>query len=136
MSDEHLTPRALDVVLSVRVVEALRDAAIKKISAEIPQLRQGDDTRRVDILTAAVTSLRMLDVDAVLEDLRARPVPDETEAFEAAAKLASFNVQRMNEEFLHPITRRVHAVWKAAVRWAVLHHELQGAPARREGDHG
>lgn len=128
------TPRALDIVLSVRVVEALRDAAIEKIAAEIPNLRQGDDTRRVDILTAAVTSLRTLDVEAVLADMRARPAPDEIEAFEAAAKLAAFNTQQVNGEFLHPITKRVHAVWKAAVRWQQLRQVNQHAPARRADD--
>jgi hypothetical protein len=131
-----VTPRALDVVLSVRVVEALRDAAIDRISRDIPDARQGDDMRRADILTEAVKALRGLDVEGVLEDLRVRPVPEEGEAFDAAAKLTSFNVARLdNGEFLHPITRRVHAVWKAAVRWAVLQREV-GAPARREGDHG
>jgi hypothetical protein len=131
-----VTPRALDVVLSVRVVEALRDAAIDRISHDIPDARQGDDMRRAEILTEAVKALRALDVEAVLEGLRARPVPEEVEAFDAAAKLASFNVARLdNGEFLHPITRRVYAVWKAAARWSVLQREV-GAPARREADHG
>jgi hypothetical protein len=135
VSAGHVTPRALDVVLSVRVAEALRDAAIDKISCDIPDARQGDDMRRAEILTEAVKALRGLDVEAVLDDLRARPVAAEAEAFDAAAKLASFNVARLdNGEFLHPITRRVHAVWKAAVRWAVLQRDV-GAQARREGDY-
>jgi hypothetical protein len=129
-----VTPRALDVVLSVRVVEALRDAAIDSISRDIPDARQGDDMRRADILTEAVKALRVLDVEGVLEDLRARPVPEEVEAFDAAAKLASFNVVRLdNGEFLHPITRRVHAVWRAAVRWQQLHDATEH-PARRADD--
>lgn len=136
MSDEYITPRALDVVLSVSVVEALRDAAIEKIRAEIPNLRQGDDHRRADILTAAINTLRMLDVEAVLADLRTRPALEETEAFEAAAKLASFNVVRLDDgSYLHPITKRAHAIWKAAVRWSQLHQLNQNAPARRADDH-
>lgn len=135
MSGEHITPRAIDVVLSVRVVEALRDAAISQIGTEIPNLRQGDDHRRADILTAAINTLRTIDVEAVLADLRTRPSLDETEAFEAAAKLAAFNVVRLDDgSYLHPITKRAHAVWKAAVRWAQLHQLNQNTPARRADD--
>lgn len=135
MSEEHPTPRAIDVVLQYRIVEALRDAAIAKIAGEIPNLRQGDDTRRVDILTAAVTSLRMLDIDAVMGDLRARMALEEVEAFETAAKLASFNAQKLDAEtYLHPITRRALTVWKAAVRWQQLRNMELNAPARRADD--
>ncbi|HWV62536.1 MAG TPA: hypothetical protein VN019_02860 [Oxalicibacterium sp.] len=134
--DKSITPRALDIVLSVRVAEALRDAAIAKISAEIPNLRQGDDHRRADVLTAAITTLRLLDVEAVLGDLRAQPVPGETEAFERVAKMNAFNVQQFDGDYFHPITRRVHAVWRAATRWQQLHDATQHPVRRAEDQQG
>lgn len=129
-----MNPRAIDLVLSHRIVEALRDAAVRQIAADIPAMRQGDDVRRADILTTAIDSLRKLDIDAVLGDLKTNLTPDEIEAFEAAAKSASFNVQRLGGDFMHPITKRVHAVWRAAVRWQQLHAAVTNLPARRADD--
>jgi hypothetical protein len=126
--------RSIDLVLTHRIAEALRDAAVAHIAADIPVLRQGDDTRRADILQASIDGLRKLDIDAVLGELKTNLAPGEEEAFEAAAKSASFNVQKVGGTFIHPITKRAFSLWRAAVRWQQLHDAAEFAPARREDD--
>lgn len=135
MSEEHPTPRAIDVVLQYRIVEALRDAAIAKIGADMHEARLCDEHHRIDVLKVAGNALRMLDIDAVLGDLVANMAPDEAEAFEAAAKTASFNAQKLDSgTYLHPITRRAQSVWKAAVRWHQLRQMSIHSLARRADD--
>lgn len=126
--------RALDLVLAHRIVEALRDAAVAHIANDLPALRQGDDVRRADILQASIDGLRRLDIDAVLGDLKTNLAPDEEEAFEAAAKANSFNPQKVGGAFIHPITKRAYALWRAAVRWEQMRAATDSAPARREDD--
>lgn len=126
--------RSIDLVLTHRIVEALRDAAVAHIANEIPALRQGDDVRRADILQASIDGLRRLDIDAVLGELKTNLAPDEEEAFEAAAKANSFNPQKVGSAFIHPITKRAFSLWRAAVRWKQLRDAVDSAPARREND--
>jgi hypothetical protein len=133
MTNYHI-PRSIDLVLSHRIVEALRDATIAHLYADMPAVRQGDDTRRADVLQTAIHTLQKLDIDAVLGELRTNLAPDEDEAFEAAAKTNSFNVQKVGGQFLHPITKRAHALWRAAVRWQQLHQATTNPPARRADD--
>jgi hypothetical protein len=127
--------RATDVVLSVRMLEALRDEAIAYLGQSVPDARQGDD-KQVLVMQAAMASLRRLDLDKVLGDLLAAPVPDEMAAFERAANLGAFNTTRKNDgSFLHPITQRAHAIWTAGVRWQQLQQLNNQAPQRRADDH-
>jgi hypothetical protein len=135
MDANDQTPRTTDVVLSIRMLEALRDEAIVYLGQSMPDARQ-DDQQHLLVLQAAMTSLRRLDLDKVLGGLLAAPVPDEVAAFERAANLAAFNTTRKNDgSFLHPITQRAHAIWTAGVRWQQLQQLNTQAPQRRADDH-
>lgn len=134
MDNDNLTPRAADVVLSIRMLEALRDEAISQLGKSVPDARK-EDREQVLVLQAAMSILRRLDLEKVLGDLLAAPLPEEVDAFERAANLNAFNTTRKNGgTYLHPITQRAHAIWKAGVRWQQLQHMNTQAPQRRADD--
>lgn len=93
-------------------VEAARGPSIELLR------RQGHpDT--ADAYEAAARRVAAIDVDAIVASVTGQaPSIHEQAAFESAARAADFNTIRRDEgTFHHPITKRVHQVWRAAVRW-------------------
>jgi hypothetical protein len=119
--------------IALRAAEAMRDEAAKVAAGDSAQLRQQGHPHTAEAYEYAAKRIRAIDADKLVSSLtRREPAPEETEAFEAAATGAQFNVARRdNGELFHPIAQRVHQVWRAGVRWG---REQGGAATRPSVD--
>jgi hypothetical protein len=112
---------------AVAGAQAMQDAAAAAICDGLDSLRKGNDNKTADTYVSAAARVRQLDVEAVLEPLHQLPKePREQNAFERAAHASAVNTSKRDDgRYFHPITQRVHAVWRAGVRYG---HSLPGYP--------
>jgi hypothetical protein len=106
-------------IIALRAAEAMRDEAAKVAVGDADLLRRQGQPHTADAYEYAARRIRAIDAGKLVDQVtNAQPNPDERAAFEAAARSANFNVQRRDSgELFHPITDRVHQVWRAAVSW-------------------
>lgn len=118
--------REIQVALQLRedratacVLSMQRTAIDAARSSSIDALRRQGHTETADAYEAAARRVAAIDVDKVVSSVTGRePSIHEQAAFESAARAADFNtIRRDNGDLFHPITQRVHQVWRAAVRW-------------------